>query len=97
MEIRDIYIFICMCSFFYGTFTRASTNNLDSVMNSTFHAGRSRGREGGNRREKPDRMSRGKKKEGANKNNNQYFCLARSPIQCCAFPSTIHSVCFACQ
>ena len=33
-----IYIFICMYSFFYGTFTRTSTNNLDSVTNSTFHA-----------------------------------------------------------
>ena len=45
MEIGDIYIFIyifictCMYSFFYGTFSRTSTNNLDSAMNSTFHAG----------------------------------------------------------
>ena len=31
-----------MYSFFYGTFTRASTNNLDSTMNCTFHAGGSR-------------------------------------------------------
>ena len=28
-----------MYSFFYGTFTYASTNNLDSAMNSTFHEG----------------------------------------------------------
>ena len=28
-----------MYSFFYGTFTRASTNNLDSATNSTFHTG----------------------------------------------------------
>ena len=28
-----------MYSFFYCTFTCASTNNLDSAMNSTFHAG----------------------------------------------------------
>ena len=34
MEIRDRYIFICMYSFFYGTFTRASTINLDSATNS---------------------------------------------------------------
>ena len=27
-----------MYSFFYGTFMRASTNNLDSAMNCTFHA-----------------------------------------------------------
>ena len=33
-----IYIFICMYTFFYGTFMRASTNNLDSAMNCTFHA-----------------------------------------------------------
>ena len=40
MEIRDICIFISMyVFFFYGTFTRASTNNLDSMMNSTFHVG----------------------------------------------------------
>ena len=36
------FLVICMCvymySFFYGTCTCASTNNLDSVMNSTFHA-----------------------------------------------------------
>ena len=36
MEIRDIYLYLCMYSFFYGTFTRVSTNNLDSVMNGTF-------------------------------------------------------------
>ena len=28
-----------MYTFFYGTFTCASTNNLDSAMNSTFHVG----------------------------------------------------------
>ena len=28
-----IYIFICMYSFFYGTFTCTSTNNLDCAMN----------------------------------------------------------------
>ena len=28
-----------MSSFFYGTFMRASMNDLDSAMNSTFHAG----------------------------------------------------------
>ena len=33
MEIRDIYIFICLYSFFYGTFTRSSMNNLDSATN----------------------------------------------------------------
>ena len=36
-----MYIFIlCVCIvFFYGTFTRASTNNLDSATNTTFHTG----------------------------------------------------------
>ena len=35
-----IYIlYVCMYSVFYGTFTSASMNNLDSAMNSTFHAG----------------------------------------------------------
>ena len=36
-----IYIFICVCrySFFYGTSTCMSTNNLDSATNSTFHVG----------------------------------------------------------
>ena len=37
-----IYIFLCMYSFFYGRFTRASTNNLDSAMNCTFLSGGSR-------------------------------------------------------
>ena len=33
MEIRDIYLYVGMyvCSFFYGMFTRASTNYFDSV------------------------------------------------------------------
>ena len=33
MEIGDIYIYmyVCMYSFFYGTFTRASTNYLDTA------------------------------------------------------------------
>ena len=41
MEIHNIYMYVCMCvySFFYGTFTRASMNNLDSATNITFHAG----------------------------------------------------------
>ena len=30
------YIFMCMYSFFYDTFTRASMNNLDSVRNCIF-------------------------------------------------------------
>ena len=39
MEIRDIFIcmYVFMYRFFYGTFTHASTNNLDSTSNSTFH------------------------------------------------------------
>ena len=36
MEIRDIYIFIYMYSFFYGTFTCASMNYLDSAMQALF-------------------------------------------------------------
>ena len=41
MEIGDIfiYMYVCMYSFFYGTFTCMSTNNLDSATNWTFHAG----------------------------------------------------------
>ena len=31
MEIRDICMYVCMYSFFYGTFTRTSMNNLDSM------------------------------------------------------------------
>ena len=31
MEIGDIYLYVCMYSFFYGTFTRASTNYLDTA------------------------------------------------------------------
>ena len=37
MEIRDIYFY--MYSFFYGTFMHVSTNNLDSLSNSTFQVG----------------------------------------------------------
>ena len=39
MVIRDIYLYVCMYSVFYCTFTRASTNNLDYVTNTTFHVG----------------------------------------------------------
>ena len=66
-----------MYSFFYGMFNHESMNNLDSVMKSTFHKGGltnapdcsiahilwKKRREGGNRREKPDRMSRKYKKK----------------------------------
>ena len=31
MEIHDINIFLCMHAFFYGTFTCASTNNLEAA------------------------------------------------------------------
>ena len=34
-----ICMYVCMYSFFNGTFMRASTNNLDSLMNWTLHAG----------------------------------------------------------
>ena len=32
-------LYVCMYSFFYGTFMRMSMNNLDSVTNSTLHVG----------------------------------------------------------
>ena len=45
METRDIYLvvcmYVCMYSFFYGTVTHTSTNNLDRATKSTFHMGRS--------------------------------------------------------
>ena len=39
MEIQYLYVSIF---FFYGTFTRASTNNIDSATKSTVHIGRSK-------------------------------------------------------
>ena len=81
MAIRDIHtIFVCM---YYGMFMHGSTNYYDSVTNSTFNAGAPRllsrtlhtteekeTREGGNRRGKPDRMSRKYKKSQASDHYN---------------------------
>ena len=39
MEIGNIYFYVCLYSFFYGTFTRVSMNNLESSTNSIFHSG----------------------------------------------------------
>ena len=36
MEIRDIYLYVCINSFYYGTFARASTSNLHERQTAPF-------------------------------------------------------------